>query len=343
MGFDTDLFVDQPVDDNHVCSVCLDVMDRPTSVCQDGHSFCADCVKDFEQNSSECPECRATISYKLLCRPYMSVINALQVRCPASRAQRKQDDADAAADDKNSTTKRCDWQGTLGDYLEKHQDHECRLRKVSCPLGCSAMIAACDVETHTRDECSRRASRAAMASVQAPSVINTAAAPTVTRLLVARIAIGKKVFTDQCHVRYERTSTIGRLVLSYADKAGNRARHRFNLDDSTIVEIKYHLAERSSSDNEQPSFLALRVTPNTENGLTRFPNAYKPSHSASSKKYICIQFRPDTEFMGLVRILNMDVTMRALANESSRVIGTAAAKEYSQSLLEAIRKERQAR
>lgn len=89
----------------------------------------------------------------------MSVINALQVRCPATRAQLKQDEADATEDVStlcNAVANRCDWQGTLGDFVEKHRDHECPLRKVKCPLGCPAMIFACDVETHTQKECPSR-------------------------------------------------------------------------------------------------------------------------------------------------------------------------------------------
>jgi len=181
---------------------------------------------------------------------------------------------------------------------------------------------------------------------------------TVIKVMGAiRIAIGKKVFSKACEVRYHRDSKQGRISLSYDGKKGERVYHDINLDDASIQEMKYYMANDDEDgktisidydESEQMSFLAMQVDPNTDNGLSIFPNAYKPSPSkkgsnlAASKRYIAIEFRSDAEFKGLLRVMKKDATLSAFVDQSSK-LRAADAEEYGLSLLEAARKERIAR
>jgi hypothetical protein len=169
MGFETELFVKQPVDDNLMCHICHDVLEKPTTICGEGHMFCADCVHDWMMNRNDCPECRNPTTSRILCRPVQNMIMDLQVNCPEvvkyevketnkddTKRAKKEGDKDVGTAKRSITEKTCGWQGTLTDYLERHRLHECRYREVQCDLGCNEMIRVCDLETHKTTQCSHR-------------------------------------------------------------------------------------------------------------------------------------------------------------------------------------------
>ena len=74
MGFGTDLFVSQPVDDNLICGLCLEVLDKPTSACIEGHIFCAACLAKVVDKRS-CPTCRGS-RQESLCRPIQNMVSS---------------------------------------------------------------------------------------------------------------------------------------------------------------------------------------------------------------------------------------------------------------------------
>ena len=88
MGFDTKLFVQQPVDTHITCAICYDVLEKPTTVCCNGHTFCAGCIATWGllPNGKECPDCRQVMATtKLLNRPLQSIIMGSTIQCPAGR------------------------------------------------------------------------------------------------------------------------------------------------------------------------------------------------------------------------------------------------------------------
>jgi len=49
MGFDMELFVEQPVDSNLLCAICLSVQDQPARACMNGHTFCFQCLDQWSE------------------------------------------------------------------------------------------------------------------------------------------------------------------------------------------------------------------------------------------------------------------------------------------------------
>lgn len=150
MGFPTDWFV-EPVDESLTCNVCYSVLEKPTAVCQAGHTLCGDCADDWKKRSDECPECRSTMCGNIICRPLQTMILALKVHCcpeenerrgAAKRARVAADDGASVSVNNTTPVVSCEWEGTLSDFLEKHRDHECQVREVKCPLGCGEVLRA---------------------------------------------------------------------------------------------------------------------------------------------------------------------------------------------------------
>lgn len=107
MGFDTALFVVQPVDEDMLCHICHSVQDKPTVACKEGHTFCAGCLEGWEKRSNQCPDCRSAIpEEKVLNRPLQTIIAKLEVRCPKDGAKRAR-----VTRASTSSIQRCDWQG----------------------------------------------------------------------------------------------------------------------------------------------------------------------------------------------------------------------------------------
>ena len=173
-----------------------------------------------------------------------------------------------------------------------------------------------------------------------------------------RIAVGKKVFSKLCKVRYVRNSKQGRIILSYDGPDGKR-KHEVNLDDESVQEMKYFLADDDEEfsgktisidfdESEQMSFLAMKIQPSDANGLAVYPNAYVPSpskkgsDSALNKKYIAVEFRSDAELQDLLHAMKQDITLSAFVTQSSKLVASDA-EVYGSSLLGAARKERMAR
>ena len=174
MGYGSELFL-APIDENLKCGVCLDVLKEPKSVCQEGHTFCADCIKSVTRSDSDfrfrCPICRG----KPLEPPFatnrivQNMVGALALRCPhhettsteeppsqrqctqlrRSRRGRADEDADTA----NAQPRGCAWEGTCDD-LAAHL-RSCPFEAVPCKLGCGARLTPDQLDAH-RDTCPRR-------------------------------------------------------------------------------------------------------------------------------------------------------------------------------------------
>lgn len=166
MGFDSNLFIHQPVNDDLVCDICYSVMEKPTCVCEEGHTFCQACCIAWEtrsgsnNNSASCPDCRSTMNTKVFNRPLHNIIMSLHVRCPESipsMPQREEVNQTVAMergieeDNAIVVDSCCGWKGTLLEYLAGHLD-----KQVSCSLGCGQVVRACHVEMHTHLECPLR-------------------------------------------------------------------------------------------------------------------------------------------------------------------------------------------
>jgi RING-type zinc-finger len=145
MGFDTNLFVQQPVEDSLICSICHEVMKAPTTICGNGHTYCGDCILEWDQGRGHqrCPDCRLNLNDTfMVCRPLQSIIHGLKVRCPAKnkddpspgKGQSKKRAKVAPISEANPN--QCAWEGTLASYLEKHKPCECNYGRSLQQNGC---------------------------------------------------------------------------------------------------------------------------------------------------------------------------------------------------------------
>mmetsp|Transcript_20079 Transcript_20079/g.43290 ORF Transcript_20079/g.43290 Transcript_20079/m.43290 type:complete len:450 (-) Transcript_20079:268-1617(-) len=166
MGFDTSLFVDQPVDQGLLCNICFGVFDAPTTACIRGHTYCQDCVVKTKNSpilniSKNCPECREPmLPTQILNRPLMNLLMSQKIRC-CNKPSRGPDALDAAArrrlteEEDVSDSGRCAYTGTLAAYVESKHAGTCQLRMVKCPLGCNDIVVFSELERH-KSTCSHR-------------------------------------------------------------------------------------------------------------------------------------------------------------------------------------------
>lgn len=180
-----------------------------------------------------------------------------------------------------------------------------------------------------------------------------------------RIAIGKRVFSTRCKLKFRSLSPEGLrpgyLTLSYDRGAlSPPVDHNIRLDYDSVQEMKYYLADEEEDstgttiaidfdESEQLSFLAMQIVPNEDNGLSKFTNAYVPSPKSAddsdskvNKRYIAIEFRSNNEFRDFLKVMKEDEFLNTFVTEDSKLTA-ANADEYGRTLLEAARKERKDR
>ena len=84
MGFIDPSLLETDDTDNVTCSICMQLLDTPMSPggCQEGHTFCASCLRDALKATPRCPTCRAASSDALTRNRFAeNVINELRMRC----------------------------------------------------------------------------------------------------------------------------------------------------------------------------------------------------------------------------------------------------------------------
>jgi len=173
MGFAIELFVQHP-NEELICAICRDVFDRPRSCQPCGHTFCKECLMQWEEYN--CPTCREEFDYddcyhnKTLQR----MIHKLEVRCRNNKneeyrdtdniSRRRRSPCSNGNDNGNSQKRQkidernyfcrpcsptsCDWTGCLGDWQNKHKD-ECALEKIQCVVpGCKFECLRKDLDDH---------------------------------------------------------------------------------------------------------------------------------------------------------------------------------------------------
>lgn len=148
MGFDTGILLD-PLNEDLVCALCHDVIQRPTTVCSEGHTYCRECVENVPP-PRRCPMCRCDVLPTLMLnRPLQNMISRLRVQCkhavssgdePASNRQRTDDGACARGG--------CTWTGTI-ETLAAHLADECRFADILCGNeGCLERMHRDALEAH---------------------------------------------------------------------------------------------------------------------------------------------------------------------------------------------------
>ncbi len=173
---------------------------------------------------------------------------------------------------------------------------------------------------------------------------------------VARIAVGKKVFSSTCQLSLEAT---GKLNLRYNLLKNHEPGHPILIEPEFLTELKYFMAEEdialrkkpslsggdSSDDGDEISFLAMRVHPVESTGLKHFSNSYcqveSESKTEENKKYIVVEFRSDDDLRALLDAMG-DTPLATFANSASKLTRFQTA-SYSRTLIEKNEKDRKQR
>jgi len=77
MGFPKTAFSEPPLDD-FLCTACSNVLEDPESACEEGHTFCRECLVDC----SSCPTCQRSV-WRVPNKIVQNLIGNLVVRCPS--------------------------------------------------------------------------------------------------------------------------------------------------------------------------------------------------------------------------------------------------------------------
>ena len=169
MGFDTSLFLTQPVDDSLLCPICLGVFKKPRTACSNGHVYCEECLdRTKAAMGSSCPNCREMLLEPMpLNRTVIDIIDKMQLSCefgktpahsgerqPSSRRRISENGA-AIVPDNNETRTLCDWQGLVSEY--RQHTINCDYRLVECPNShCLKTLPFMLLTQHENFECKHR-------------------------------------------------------------------------------------------------------------------------------------------------------------------------------------------
>lgn len=160
---------------------------------------------------------------------------------------------------------------------------------------------------------------------------------------VARIAIGKKIFTNGCEIKLEPEK--GRLELFVG-----KANLSISIDPETLLEMKYFLVEEevaaaNYAEEDEMSFLSMRVDPTRLTGLKSFSNSYCQDVSEPNvderRKYVVVEFRSDKDFIELLEAMR-ETDLRTFATSDSK-LSRFQMESYSKTLVEKNQKDKKCR
>ena len=171
-------FVEEPLDTNHECLVCLQLLREPWIVECCGHHLCKPCIDKLVRDRQGCPHCRTPRFRHMRDRNHERILLGKQVYC-------------------KYRSKGCEWQGTLREVdqhcstrydcqwctkqlqcyeEEKHQQVctvaveviECDLK----PFGCPKKLPRMNMRQHMKDDCNQHISLMKLAYKQSSSKVD---------------------------------------------------------------------------------------------------------------------------------------------------------------------------
>ena len=129
----------EPLDDDYVCRVCLDVLREPHLTVCCGQHYCKACTEKIVKKSLRCPLCNQEDFLAVIDRKVERRIRSLKVRC-------------------RNKDRGCEWIGEMG-QLKGHLDpqkRQCQFCEVECTNGCGERILAPNLDDHLLNTCPKR-------------------------------------------------------------------------------------------------------------------------------------------------------------------------------------------
>ena len=121
------------------------------------------------------------------------------------------------------------------------------------------------------------------------------------RIEAVRIAIGKKVMSNNCEISFQLGTKDPYIQFSYVDK-GKTIDHTVLIKTDDLEEVKYFVSNEDDEDDsdDQISFIAFRIKPSEQNDFQKFSRSYdqgtpdKKGSTDTKKRYISVEVRdPD--------------------------------------------------
>jgi hypothetical protein len=156
------------------------------------------------------------------------------------------------------------------------------------------------------------------------------------------IAIGRKVFSTLCGIRYSRDKNHGHITLL----SRGVPIHNIDLDDKSLLDIKYYVPQPNLKHSSKhigdgsksfflSTFLVLAVKPNRFNRLTIYPEHYKPGNfGLSNERYIVVMFYLPEAFHVLLQTMRNDKILGPTLIKPSSLLSPQLAEIYGKSLLQ---------
>eukprot|EP00978_Attheya_sp_CCMP212_P015252 scaffold39273_cov53-Attheya_sp.AAC.1 len=191
------------------------------------------------------------------------------------------------------------------------------------------------------------------------------------QLGIVRIAIGSQLFSSGCSLSFQPSTKQPFFLLEYKKNADTLVDHKISLDDASMEEMRYFIAEEgeegepsdednipmkdvksqeplSETDDQPMSFLAMKVKPDGYNKLGNYRSYYKDVQNDSNGSeylathYIVLESRSNQDFISILETMRKNESLAAFLQEESRVEKSQVSK-YTKALMEDTEKDRKLR
>ncbi|XRB10260.1 TNF receptor-associated factor 3 [Pseudoscourfieldia marina] len=290
-GFSSNIFVTKP-QENLECSICLLVKRDPVSLCQEGHTFCRDCITRARKPPRfKCPTCRESISASATYtknRTEKQIIEELLTKCKytnpdeyatpqssaaaaPSTASRKRTRGAASSSNGTQPTEFCTWTGPL-DKRDAHIN-ECEYALVTCKFaGCHTNVRRKDQGEH-EEQCPRRPVKCDLCNKLVPSeeMEHHADRQCTQRFVACPNECGEQIKAAKMDTHLEEHCKLALVTCPYASvgccwKKDRREKLREHLNDAVENHARLQVAALEQS---RPSKDTKKVRWKLENARER--------------------------------------------------------------------------
>ena len=171
-------FVEDPLDINHECLVCLQLLREPWIVECCGHHLCKPCIDKLIRDGKGCPHCRTSRFRHMRDRNHERILLGKQVYCKYKRRGCKWQGKLKEFDRHCATILNCKWcRKRLQCYEQEQHEKVCTVavEVIACelkPFGCRQKLPRMNMSQHMQDYCNEHVRLLKEANMQSSSEVN---------------------------------------------------------------------------------------------------------------------------------------------------------------------------